>query len=64
MSRRYISENELYECTIELFKVVREAVICLALCVNVEEDKKIDKLSDETKVVNMTISKFDDEFKF
>ena len=60
----YISENELYECTIELFKVVREAVICLALCVNVEEDKKIDKLSDETKVVNMTISKFDDEFKF
>ena len=44
--------------------MVREAVICLALCVNVEEDKKIDKLSDGTKVVNMTISKFDDEFKF
>lgn len=60
----YISENELYDCTIELFKVVREALICLSLCVNIEEEKKFDELSDETKIVNMTIHKFDDEFKF
>ena len=33
----YISENELYDCTIELFKVVREALICLSLCINIEE---------------------------
>ena len=29
-----------------------------------ELDKKFDKLSDKTKVVNMAIQKFDDEFKF
>lgn len=60
----YISENELCDCTIELFKVVREAIICLSLCVNLEEEKKFDKISDETKIVNMTIQKFEDEFKF
>ena len=60
----YISEIELYDCTIELFKVVREAIICLSLCVDIEEEKKSDELSDETKVVNRTIRKFNDEFKF
>ena len=40
----YISESELYELTLNLLKIVREAIICIALCVNVEEAKKNRKI--------------------
>lgn len=60
----YLSEKELKDYTLKLLKVVREAIICLSLCVNIEEEKKFEALSGTTKMVNMTITKFDDEYKF
>ncbi len=62
----YICEKELYDLTFELLKLVREAIICLALCVSVEEIKKADRLgfdADFIHEVPMVIREIDDDLK-
>ena len=36
----YIAEKELSKLTLELLHIVRETIICLSLCIHVEEQKK------------------------
>ena len=62
-SALYLDENELNEKTLELFKVVREAIICLSLCVNTEERRKREALSDNTIVAKMQIGIHEDRWK-
>lgn len=62
-SALYLDENELNERTLELFKVVREAIICLSLCVNTEESRKRKELSDNTIVAKMQIGIHEDRWK-
>lgn len=59
----YISETELYDLTFLLLQIVREAIICIALCINVEEGKRFDKYDPE-KLLTIEINEIDDEFKF
>lgn len=62
----YITENELCSLTFKLLKLVREAIICIALCVNVEETAKIQKLGlspDKVLSVPMIVYELEDEFK-
>ena len=62
-SALYLDESELNEKTLELFKVVREAIICLSLCVNAEERRKREALSDNTIVAKMQIGIHEDRWK-
>lgn len=59
----YLDEDELTERTLELFKIVREAILCLALCVNVEERRKREKLSDDTMITKMQLGIHKDSWK-
>lgn len=62
----YITEQELSELTLELMKLVREAIICIALCVNVEEMKRYKQLklnNDNLLTIPMFVRELDDEFK-
>ena len=59
----YLDECELNERTLELFKIVREAIICLSLCVNTEERRKREELSDNTIVAKMQIGLHEDRWK-
>ena len=62
----YITEQELSELTLELIKLVREAIICIALCVNVEEMKRYKQLklnNDNLLTIPMFVNELDDEFK-
>ena len=56
----YISETELYNLTFDLLRMVREAIICLTLCVNIHENKK--EIST-AKIITMKVHQVDDEFK-
>ncbi len=58
----YISETELYDLTFSLLKLVREAIICLSLCVSVEEEKKIEEQSADF-CPTIEIHTVDDKFK-
>ena len=62
-SALYLDESELNEKTLELFKVVREAIICLSLCVNTEERRKREALSDDTLVAKIQIGIHEDRWK-
>ena len=62
-SALYLDGNELNEKNLELFKVVREAIICLSLCVNTEERRKREALSDNTIVAKMQIGIHEDRWK-
>ena len=62
----YIWEKELYDLTFELLKLVREAIICLALCVSVEEIKKANKLGLDADFISdapMIIREIGDDLK-
>ena len=62
----YITEQELSELTLELMKLVREAIICIALCVDVEEMKRYEqlKLNDDSRLtIPMFVNELDDQFK-
>ena len=62
----YITEQELSELTLELMKLVREAIICIALCVNVEEMKRYKqlKLNDDSRLtIPMFVNELDDQIK-
>lgn len=42
--------------------IVREAIICLSLCVHVEEQKKQEE-NDDNFILSMPMMEYDDEWK-
>lgn len=58
----YVSENELYNVTLELLKILREAIICLALCVNIEEIPQREDAKGKL-IMPMSLMDFEDEWK-
>lgn len=58
----YVSENELYDVTLELLKILREAIICLSLCVNIGEIPKREAAKDKL-ILPMSLMDFEDEWK-
>lgn len=59
----YISESELYEITLQLLKIVREAILCLSLCVNIKETTKKEKLDSKEVILPLNLMSYDDEWK-
>ncbi|MCI8980756.1 MAG: tetratricopeptide repeat protein [Clostridia bacterium] len=58
----YVRENELYDITLELLKILREAIICLAFCVNIEEIPKREDAKGKL-ILPMSLMDFEDEWK-
>lgn len=58
----YVSENELYDITFELLKILREAIIYISLCVNIEEMPKREDAKGKL-ILPMSLMNFEDEWK-
>lgn len=58
----YVNEKELYSLTLELLKILREAIISLAMCVNIEEHPKREWAKDKV-ILPMSLLEFKDEWK-
>lgn len=58
----YITETELYEITLGLLKILREAIISLSLCVNIAELPNREKAKDEL-VLSIHLFDYEDEWK-
>lgn len=58
----YVSEEELYETTMMLLKILREAIINLSLCVNIAEGPKREEAKDKI-VMPMSLLDYDDDWK-
>ena len=58
----YLLEDELSTLTLELMHIVRETIICLSLCVHVEEQKKRKKNEGEF-IPSISMMEYDDEWK-
>lgn len=58
----YVTESELSTLTLELLHIVREAIICLSLCVHVEEQKKSEQNNGKL-IMPMTLMEYDDDWK-
>lgn len=58
----YVTEDELSDLTLELLHIVREAIICLSLCVHVEEQKKSEQNNGKL-IMPMPLMEYDDEWK-
>ena len=58
----YMTEDELSALTLELMHIVREAIICVSLCVHVEEQKNRDQLQNKL-IMPMPLMEYDDEWK-
>ena len=58
----YISDKELYEATIMLLRILREAIINLSLCVNIAEIPKRDAAKDEL-VLPLYLLDYEDDWK-
>lgn len=58
----YVSEDELSTLTLDLMHIVREAIICLSLCVHVEEQKKKDE-NEASYTLTIPMMEYDDEWK-
>lgn len=59
----YVAEDELYDSTLELMRIVREVIVCLALSVNIEESDRKSKMDKSKKIMPMTIMGYDDQWK-
>lgn len=60
----YITESELYQETYKLLKLIREVLICLSITVSIEEDKKKrDADFDYSKIPQINLMEYDDEWK-
>lgn len=59
----YVSEDELYDSTLELMRTVREVIVCLSLSVNIEESDRKSKMDKSKKIMPMTIMGYDDQWK-
>ena len=58
----YVPETELSTLTLELMHIVREAIICISLCVYVEEQKK--RKENEGKFIpTISMMEYSDEWK-
>ena len=58
----YVNEKELYGLTLKLLKILREAIISLAMCVNIEEHPKREWAKDKV-ILPMSLLEFNDEWK-
>ncbi|MCQ2485206.1 MAG: LA2681 family HEPN domain-containing protein [Clostridia bacterium] len=58
----YVSEEEFYETTMMLLKILREAIISLSLCVNVAEEPKREEAKNKV-VVPISLLDYDDNWK-
>ena len=58
----YVTADELSALTLELLHIVREAIICLSLCVHVEEQKKSEQNNGKL-IMPMPLMEYDDEWK-
>jgi hypothetical protein len=58
----YVNEDELYDLTIQLMHIVREAIICLSLCVHAEEQSR-QKGNGDKIVMPMLLREYDDKWK-
>lgn len=58
----YVNETELYDLTMQLMHIVREAIICLTLCVHAEEQSR-QKESGDKIVMPMPLMEYDDNWK-
>lgn len=59
----YVSESELYDLTMQLMHIVREAIICLALAISIEEKDRKERKGTSTKTIPIHIDGYDDEWK-
>lgn len=59
----YVSESEMFEITLDLLKLLQESIICLSLCVNIEEKRKIDNLPPNTMICPIKFIEYDDDWK-
>lgn len=61
----YVTEDELYALTLELMHIVREAIICLSLCVRVEEQKRELKRerNNDKLIAHIPLREYDDKWK-
>jgi len=58
----YVTENELSTLTIDLMHIVREAIICLSLCVHVEEKKRTSR-NGVKNIMHSPLIEYDDNWK-
>lgn len=58
----YVSEEELYEVTMTLLRILREAIINLSLCVNIAEIPKR-KAAENKLVMPMYLMDYEDDWK-
>lgn len=58
----YVTDDELSALTLELMHIVREAIICLSLCVHVEEQKNSNQNKNKL-IIPMVLMEYDDEWK-
>ena len=58
----YVSEKELYNVTMTLLKILREAIISLSLCVNIAEIPKREAAKDDL-VLPMHLMDYEDDWK-
>ena len=58
----YVTEDELSALTLELMHIVREAIICLSLCVH-EEERKKHANKDGKLVMSVHLMEYDDSWK-
>lgn len=58
----YVTESELSSLTLELMHIIREAIICLSLCVHIEEQKK-QKGNEGKFIPSMPLMEYDDDWK-
>ena len=58
----YVTESQFYKYTKELLHTVRETIICLSMCVKIEEDKHERK--EESKIIiPLIMEEYKDEWK-
>lgn len=58
----YVTEDELSALTLDLLHIVREAIICVSLCVHVEEQKNKDQHQNQF-IMPMPLMEYDDGWK-
>ena len=58
----YVSDKELYVATFNLLKILREAIINLAFCVNIAEIPNREASKDKV-ILPMSLMDYEDEWK-